>query len=298
MEVLQYESEMLPEITSSYNNLISGQPHCYPVSVEDFASAVSVVEKKQDHSQLCSEAAFVVREGTSIPGFAHIGIDVPDKAEEAKQGIIRFFWYEMGHRLAGQALLEAMEEYFRQRNLIRINAFHQDYRYPIYHLDHAYLSDRLGHIHGLLGLNGYSRINGEGYLDWPDYTPVTPSPADISAEVSVELEEGHGKLPGLIVRAYQGEKEIGSCHSASCGEFSQADDAQDWIFTTWLGVSSKMQGKGLGRHLLQRALQEAKSMGYRHAVISANWKNYRAHVFYGNYGYRAADWTYGLAKQL
>ncbi|MFC1714904.1 GNAT family N-acetyltransferase [Candidatus Poribacteria bacterium] len=294
MEVLRYESAMLSEITSSYNNLINGQPHCYPVSVEDFESAVSGVEKEQ----LCSEEAFVVREGPAVLGFAHIGIDGPRKAEAGKQGIIRFLWYERGHRPAGQTLLDFVEEYFHQRSLTRVKAFHQDYRYPIYHLDHTYLSDRLNHIHGLLGLNGYSRIAGEVYLDWPDYDPATPSLADVSADVSAEFEEGHGKLPGLIIRAHQGKKEIGSCHSVSCGEFSHADDAQYWIFTTGLGVSPGMQGKGLGRYLLQRALQEAKSIGYRHAVISANWKNYRAHVFYGNYGYHVADWTYALAKNL
>jgi len=295
MEVSKYESEMLPEITLAYNNLISEQPHCYPVSVEEFAS---VVDKEQSHRRLQSEAIFVVQEDKSILGFAHIGIERPEKAEEVKHGIIRFLWHERGRRPAGQILLETVEDYFRQHNLTGVKAFHQDYCYPIYHLAHVYLSDRLGHIHGILGFNGYERMNGEVYLDWPDYEPPTPVPTDVSAEISVELGKGQGRLPGVFISAYQGEKKIGSCESVSCGEFSQAEDAQDWILTTGLWVSSGMQGKGLGRYLLQRALQEAKIIEYRHAIISANWKNYRAHVFYSNYGYQISDWTYGLAKNL
>ena len=110
MEILRYDSAMLPELTSAYNNLINGLPHCYPVRDEDFAAAVAAAEGEQRLGRLHSETAFVVRESASIRGFAHIGIESPEKTDETGQGIIRFLWYDRGHRIAGQTLLDAAEE--------------------------------------------------------------------------------------------------------------------------------------------------------------------------------------------
>ena len=56
--------------------------------------------------------------------------------------------------------------------------------------------------------------------------------------------------------------------------------------------------QGLGRYLLQRALREMHGAGYRHAAISTHWRNYRAFLFYSNYGYRVVDWTYGLRREI
>ena len=86
--------------------------------------------------------------------------------------------------------------------------------------------------------------------------------------------------------------------NVSAGEYTRAEEAQDWLFTTWLGVEEPYQGRGLGRHLLQRALWDARDIGYRHAVISTDWENYRAFLFYSNCGYRAVDWTYTLGREL
>ena len=130
------------------------------------------------------------------------------------------------------------------------------------------MSDHLDPVQALLGFNGYQRVAGEVFLDWPNYSPVVSSSPDVSVEVSLEWKQGGGMRPGLIVRARQDEKEIGVCECVSCGEYSHADEAQDWLFTTWLGVSDEMQGRGWGRYLLQRALKEMHGIGCRHASIS------------------------------
>jgi len=290
---------MSPELAAAYNNVIHGVPHCYPVSVEDLSSALRpLVGEGQTHDRLHSEAAFVAREGAATLGFIHLAIERPEEANEAEQGMIRFFWYERGHRSVGQALLGAAEDRFRERSIGRVTAFHQDYRYCFYHLEHAYLSEHLDHVHALLALNSYECVAGEVFLDWPNYEAPAPSPADVSADITLQWRQGRGARPGLIVRARQGQKEIGVCVSVCCGEFSRADEAQDWFLTTWLGVSEELQGKGLGRHLLQRALQEMRGVGYRHAAISTNWRNFRAFLFYSNYGYRVVDWTHALRRRL
>ena len=43
---------------------------------------------------------------------------------------------------------------------------------------------------------------------------------------------------------------------------------------------------------------ELHGIGYRHAAISTDLRNYRAALFYGNYGYRVVDYTYGWNKEL
>lgn len=68
-------------------------------------------------------------------------------------------------------------------------------------------------------------------------------------------------------------------------------------------VEDEFQGQGLGRYLLQYALQEMKKIGYRHAAISTAWDNhraflFRAFLFYSNCGYRTVDWTYEFVKNL
>ena len=70
------------------------------------------------------------------------------------------------------------------------------------------------------------------------------------------------------------------------------------FYNMWLGVNDEFQGRGLGRYLLQYALHEMHKIGYRHAVISTDWENYRAFLFYSNCGYRVVDWTYELEKDL
>ena len=298
VEIVRYEPGMAAGLAAAYNGIIRRVPHCYPVSGEDFASVVAVAAGEgPGHERLRSEAAFVARDGPTPLGFIHVGIEQPEEPDEIQQGIIRFCWYERGNRRAGQTLLDAAEDHFRQHTVAQVTAFHKRYRYPFYYFTPAFLSDRLDQVHALLGYNGYEKAAGEVFLDWPEYSAGTPTPADVDSEVTLEWREGSGARPGLAVRAIVEGEEVGVCWCASGGEFSHAAEAQDWWFVTWLGISEQMQGKGLGRYLLQRALLEMRGAGYRHAAISTSWHNYRAFLFYSNIGFHVVDWTYGLQKR-
>ena len=298
MEIIQYTPDMQAPVTQFYNRLTANVSHCYPVKEEEFATAIrGVTTGKADKKEggLDSETAFVAMVNGAVQAYIHVGIGQIGDNREENVGVIRFMGYERGARHAGQAVLEKAEAHLKTYGISRIFAFSQDCRYRFYHFEHAYLSDVLDQVQALLGFNGYRRSAGEVFLDWENYI-VTPTPSSLSVELSVDWEQGRGEHPNCTVRAHRDGEEIGICESVCGGEFSSHSDAQDWLHTVWLGIEDEFQGQGLGRYLLQYALQEMHKVGYRHAAISTAWDNHRAFLFYSNCGYRTVDWTYGFVK--
>lgn len=300
MEIRQYTSDMQTSVTQFYNQLTTDVPHCYPVTEAEFAVAMHRVtadaaDLKADG--LDSETAFVAIVNGVIQAFIHVGISPAGEHRKENLGVIRFLGYERGTRGVGQAILEKAEVYLKTFNVSQISAFPQDCRYRFYHFEHAYLSDALDQVQGLLGFNGYRRSEGEVFLDWEDYS-VTPVPSSLPVTLSINWKDGRGRHPNCTVLAHQDGEQVGICESICGGEFSSHPDAQDWFHTVWLGVEDDFQGQGLGRYLLQYALQEMKKVGYRHAAISTAWDNHRAFLFYSNCGYRTVDWTYEFVKNI
>jgi GNAT superfamily N-acetyltransferase len=290
---------MAPELASAYSAVICGVPHCYPVTGDEFACGVSTTAAEaHSDAPLRAQAAFVATEGAAPVGFIDAAIGRPEGARDAEHGVVRFFWYPPGRRTVGQELLDTAENYLRSHGMAHVQAFPQEYRYRFYHLEAAHLSEHLGAVHALLAFNGYQRARGEVFLDWRDYEPVEPPAPGVAAQTAIEWRPGQGTRPNLVVKASSGGAQIGICRCMSAGEFTRNADAQDWLFTEWLGVEDEVQGRGLGRFLLRRALLEAHQAGYRHAAISTAWDNFRAFLFYTNFGYRVVDWTYGFLKSL
>ena len=300
MEIIQYTPDMQAPVTQFYNRLTADVPHCYPVDEEEFSIAIrGVTTGKADKKEggLDSETAFVAMVNGAVQAYIHVGIGQVGDNREVDIGVIRFLGYERGARHVGQAVLEKAETYLKTYNISRIYAFSQDCRYRFYHFSHAYLSDALDQVQALLGFNGYRRCAGEVFLDWENYA-VTPMPSSLPVTLSVDWEQGRGEHPNCTVKAHRDGEQVGICESVCGGEFSSHTDAQDWLHTVWLGIEDEFQGQGLGRYLLQYELQEMHKVGYRHAAISTNWENYRAFLFYSNYGYQVVDWTYGYEKVL
>jgi len=297
MEILTYDPGMLEQIAALYNESVRSVPHCYPVLPEEFATEVpGELGGTPREEKLRSETILIARQEGSLIGFVHAGIVT--QRDIGGTGIIRFLCYRPGHRTAGQALLVAAEEHILGRGARRVQTHPQEFRYRFYHFAHAYLSMKLGSVEGLLGMAGYRPVCGEIFMDYPDYSPLEPPPLEIPVNISLEWKEGRGKRPGLSVHAHSEGRRAGVCCSVSGGEFSRREGAQDWFCTEWLGIEGEFQGKGLGRHLLQRALLEMRGAGYRHAALSTDWHNYRALLFYTNYGYQVVDRTYSREKDL
>ena len=296
MDILEYTPEMQRHSAQFYNNLTTNVPHCYPVSEEELGEILLCpTHETEDKKVLQPQTTFVAREQDTTLGLIQVGIGPIEELNKNNIGVIRFFGYQPGERQAGQALLEAAETYLSTHTPDQIVAFPQDYRYRFYHFGHAYLSDALGQVQGLLGYNGYQRRFGEVFLAWENYK-VTPNQLAIPIELSVNWHPGKGERPNCTVLALHDGIEIGTCYSVSGGEFSNDAKAQDWLHTMWLGIKDEFQGQGLGRYLLQYTLHEMYNIGYRHALISTDWENYRAFLFYSNFGYQVSDWTYGYLK--
>ena len=297
MEIFQYTPDMLTPVTQFYNRVTADVPHCYPVKAEEFAVDMRDVtdEINNRDDRLDAPTAFVAIQNGVVQAFIHIGFYT--NTDEKNIGVIRFLGYEPGVRPAGQAVLEKAETYLKAFNVTQISAFPSAFRYRCYHLEYANLSNALGQVHALLGFNEYRPEPRWIFLDWKNYV-VTPMPAPIPLKLSVNRVQERGQYPDCIVKIYQENEQIGECCSVSGGEFSNHADAQEWLYTTWLSVEEPFQGKGIGKFLLQSALQEMHKIGYRHAAISTGWDDYRALLFYNNFGYRVVDWTYQYKKVL
>jgi GNAT superfamily N-acetyltransferase len=190
-------------------------------------------------------------------------------------------------------------------------AFAHDYSYPFYHLAFGYLSDRLGHIQGLLGVNGYvvapegPHPSGVGYsrreevfFDWRDCDVPRPTAPEEALTVTRELNEGGGRLPNATFHLCYGANKVGACDTYCVGRFSRAEEAQDTSFVAWLGINDEWQGRGWGRFLLLTALHELRALGYTRSAISTNLTNYRAMTFYANLGYDVVGNGYEFTKSL
>ena len=292
MEILPYNPALAEAVTEAYNRACSNVPHCYPITAEEYATAITSTHSEQERGIAQAPQTLILRSSGRILGFATTALRTPSEEQGSpEEGVLRMLWYERGHREAGQALLVAAEEHLRGRELDQIVAFDEDLRLPTYHLPHARLTDRWDHVRGLLGINGHVRVSGEVFLDWQDFESPDPGDCPIDAQVRVERRVNRGVRPNLVVTAHVHEDQVGICTCDCAGEFSRDPRAQDWVFTTWLWVDENLRGRRLGRYLLLRALNEARAEGYVHASISTEWTNYRALLFYGNVGYRAVDWT-------
>ena len=300
MDIIEYTPDVLSSLTMFYNQLTADVPHCYPVKEEDLEFATSGVigkSKYYDEDDFESETAFVAVQDGNVKAFIHLGLSKGIENNNDKTAHIFFFGYLVKERQLGQLILDKAEDYLQSKMITKVYAYSRHYRYPCYHFAYAQLSDRLGHVESLLGYNGYRRIHGQAFFDWENYN-VTATPPNIPVDISVEWNGGRGKLPNCKVTAHKDGKEIGVCSSLSGGTFSSHPNAQDWVYTDWLGVEDDFQGQGLGKYLLHYSLQEMHKVGYRHASLSTDWGNNRAFLLYSNCGYHVVDWTYAYSKNL
>jgi len=299
MKIMYWDVADAGNLAHFYNEQIADVPHCYPVSPEEFATGIRGPKNDRHCKELHSEKIIVGEKGGKIMGFAHIDAGEMEFSDrKGIGGLIHFLTYQAGHRSIGQAILEECDKYLRGEGASQIWAFQNGCNYRFYHLGFGNLSDRMEHVYALFRMNGYEINEGEIFMEQPEYIITEPVVCEDQVDIALKQEPGRGILPGLTVQALRSGNKIGICECVSAGEYCQASEAQDSFFTEWLGIEEEEQGKGWGRYLLQRTLWEMRKIGYQNAFISTDWENYRALLFYTNYGYRVTDTVYGLVKKF
>jgi ribosomal protein S18 acetylase RimI-like enzyme len=298
MEIVRFEKVMAAGVARCYSEVVAPAPYCAPVGGEWFADL-----KRLARQPLAEDEILVARDGgEGVAGFAHVGVAAPATEEwhvKGEPGVIRFLAYRPGQRPIGKALLEEAEEWLQQRECSDVIAGHCNFMYPFYHLPFGHVSELMGHVPPLFGMAGYSVEESEVFFAWEDFeVPEAPKP-EMDVEVVVEWRdqvESFGE--GVAVLPKRGGKNVGECKIVRLGSDERRPALRDWCFCTSLDVEESLQGRGLGKHLLARGLGEMRKAGPRHAMISTDWNNHRAYLFYTNFGYRFLDRTFSFRKKL
>jgi len=303
MEIIEFEPTMAAGVARCYSELTEGLPYCCPVPPERFLDAGHLA------SPLCrAESVLVAREASGdIVGYVHTGVAAApgeeERGDQGEPGIIRFLSYRPGQRLVGQALLAAAESWICERGRPRVMAWSNDYLYPFYHSPFAHMSDRLGHLHALFCWAGYRMLFSELIFDWPDFDPPRIARPELAFDLRSEWRDdvtmgGRTLKPVLQLRALHDAVELGLCEMTGWRDGYAWPEAADWCFCANLMVKDEVQGRGLGQFLLATGLAEMRKAGFRHAGISTDWDNYRAQLFYANFGFRLRDRTFAFERNL
>ncbi len=298
MEIVPFEPGMAEAVARRYNDLIEPVPECYSVSADRFSDLTALAPRKSDRVR--DERLMVARcADGEVAGFVHVGIGTPTKHDHFMHGdapAIRFLAHRPGERAVGQALIEWAEGWGRERGFGEVCAWVSGWRYRFYHFPCAHLSERMGHVRALFGMNGYEVVDAELYLTWYDFRPPEPKHPSFDVDLSTAQVEGNFG-PALEVTATVAGEQAGVCRMDR-GQASPGPESAQWCFCDNLWVADRLQGKRLGMYLLSAALKEMHEAGCRHAAISASGPNYRAHLFYTNLGYQVADHTVAFRKGL
>jgi len=292
MEIRDWQPAMAPDMTTLYNKLIQSVPHCPQLTPQDLMIGLAS-QSAPPAWPLTEQRILVGIDGGQVRGFIHIGMEAICHPKETRRGAIRFLAVLQDACHVGQALLDAAEQHLQRNGVREILAFHYDHRYPFYHVEHAYLSSRLEHLHKLLSANDYQKISTELVLELRDFNPH-PAHPPYAACTAIEWQTNPGGSRELIALARDEQDEIGICISAP----HRPDfDKRDWAYTRWLGVKDEHRGKGWGRYLLQTSLNALWGKGFRHASLCVSGDNRHAFRLYTRLGYQQIDRTHAYGKR-
>jgi ribosomal protein S18 acetylase RimI-like enzyme len=297
MEIVDFELDMAEGVARSYNDVVAGAPYCEQVGGEWF------VDLKKLHRQpLVEENILVADQREGVAGFVHIGVAAPAQDDwhvKGEPGVIRFLSYRRAERAVGAALLREAERRLRAQGRTKIVAGNNSFLYPFYHLPFGHISEQISHLPPLFGMAGYDVEESEVFFVWKDFDPPRIACPDLDFEISGGWQDDVGGMgPGVELHVRQGDAKVGVCEIVRLGSRQWRPALAETCFCTGLHLDDHMQGKGVGKYLLARGLAEMRKSGARHAMISTDWNNWRAYLFYTNFGFTFLDRTFGFAKSL
>jgi predicted N-acetyltransferase YhbS len=305
MQIDEIPLDQIDVLTDLYNAHAFNVPLSDPVSRDRFVDAEQFRCDSGSPPRASEQAVLAAFETGRPIGFIHVAIgrfpgpELRGDQEEGETGAIRFLTYPPGRRDAGQSLLKAAETYLLERKVGRLLAFSNTTGYLFRRFAFGEVSDRCPHILGLMGINGYTVARGEIFLESRNYESESPEPPDTETQITTTRTEVPGPCrSGVTVVATRGADLVGECITHSHGKWGASTESNETLIVGPLDVEEGYQGEGWGRYLMLTAMAEAAKLGYKHAVISTDWHNYRAQLFYTNYGYAALDTAYAFTKPV
>ena len=273
--------------------------NCYAVSPEKFCRDI-IVDAADDESLASSknESLLVATEGQKALGFAHLCIGLAElDGKNVECGILRCLAFPPERREIGESLLIASESRLRPFAGGTIDAFPLYNGYAFHNHKVGILSDKLSHVVDLLTASSYTPHDGHLTLTKSlDSIDETVLPKEI--DIAIEKTPGDGKLPDIRVRALHRGNRIGQCRSMSGFRYADQKHMQTLCYTRFLGVDEAFSRRGIGRHLLTRALQEMRSEGYDRTALNCRQANNRVLALYSDVGYLTLDSSSAYVKDL
>ena len=148
MKIMTEEGPPVEEATDLCNEQLAHLPYYFPISYDDFVRGSATTD-----DDLSNRTMLVARASGRLVGFADLSDHSGFRTSGRGSGVIRFLLYRRGERRVGQALLEAAEKHFRDRQLDGVHAGVYTYRFQ--RLGPESLSGKLVHVCSPYGLNGY-----------------------------------------------------------------------------------------------------------------------------------------------
>jgi GNAT superfamily N-acetyltransferase len=294
MEIVRFEKGMGAGVARCYNELMAPVPLHRPVDEEKLAQPIP-----SQFQDCTGEQILVARATGEVVGFVHVGVSAKathDWHIKGEPAVVRFLSYRPGERAVGVALLQVAEQWAREHERTAVVAGYGGYMYPFYPLPMGNISERISHLPPLFGMAGYEVAECEVFFEWRDFEPPEVSAPEVELVCKTAPTQASGSK--VSVAAMQGEEQVGEFSMVSLREDRWRPQLADWCTAGLLRVADRLQGRGIGKCLLARGLAEMREAGCRHAMISTDWDNWRAYLFYTNFGFTFLDRTFGFQKKL
>lgn len=287
MPIRPLRSADLPALRALYDAVTAPFAHGFLPTEEEFAAAFT-----GKPANLRDSVTLVAERGGAPVGFARAGLyrPVPDLWALAEEGQGALFGPFVGqeHRAEGAALIAAAMRHLKTRKAAVTYAFDQGEAAsaPFHNGGWIGLSDRLPHLVALLLEAGF-RIKGRELCLTRPALPLPPAEAPPKPFHLLFEKRDHNRF---TVRVHDGETPAGACYySLMFPRRSRRPEAEQWGYVDGIGVPEEYQGRGLGRLLMEHALQRLRAIGVGPVCLTTGHANFRAQNLYFSMGFELVD---------
>lgn len=301
MQITKYMPTLAAAVAASHTRVFAGVPLCFQISADDLADERQGCDNLL---QLREQQRWVALEGERVVGYCHAACEDPKASDvqdwsdyDHPQGVLRIFWYEAGHRAAGEALLDAAEGHLAALGMPRIEVMQSKRGVDWHQAPHTNLTSHAAHISALLLSRGYAAEQCEALLTLRDCADWPVLPARVPLETRQDITDPPEELPTIIGAQVDGE-DVGICVGMVLSAQSGDPAAAEWGYIRYLAVDGVHRRQGIAQHLLTLTNQALVGRGVRHLSLCCLGDNAPALLLYTNLGLQAVDYTYSYIKAL